>query len=103
MKRTHRLVLLSLIAVLLVFVASPALATEGTTEGETTETTVASEQIFEGEGPAVEAPADEVEVTEQPWTVRFLYPAILAATVLLIVGIAIGYNRNIRKRYQVVS
>jgi hypothetical protein len=103
MKRTHRLVLLSLIAVLAMVVASPVLATEDSTEVETTETTVAPEQISEGEGPAVEAPADAVEVPEQPWTARFIYPAIVVITIVLIIGIAIGYNRNIRKRYQVIS
>jgi hypothetical protein len=103
MKRTHRLVLLLLVAVLAVVVASPALATEDSTEGETTETTVAPEQISEGEGPAVEAPDTAVEEVEQPWTVRFIYPAILVMTILLVIGIVIGYNRNVRGRYQVVS
>jgi hypothetical protein len=103
MKRTRRLVLLILVAVFAVAVASPALATEDSTEGETTETTVASEQMPSGEGPAVEAPEVPVETVEQPWTVRFIYPAILVMTILLIVGLAIGYNRNVRRRYQVVS
>ena len=103
MKRTHRFVLLILVAVLVMVVASPALATEDSTEGETTETTVAPEQIFEGEGPAIEVPAGQIEETEQPWTVRFIYPAILVMTILLIVGIAIAYNHNIRKRYRVIS
>jgi hypothetical protein len=103
MKRTHRFVLLILVAVLAMVVASPALATEGSTEGETTETTVVPEQISEGEGPAVEAPPVEAEAIEQPWTVRFIYPVILIMTVVLLVGLAIGYNRNVRRRYQVVN
>jgi hypothetical protein len=103
MKRTHRIVLLSLIAVLVMALTGPALATEGSTEGETTETTVAPEQISEGEGPAVEAPPAEIDEPEQPWTARFIYPTIVIATVVLILGIAIGYNRKIRKRYQVVT
>jgi len=103
MKRTYRLVLLSLIAVLVMVVAGPVLATEDSTEGETTETTAVPEQISEGEGPAVEAPDKEVAEVEQPWTARFIYPAIVLGTIILIVGIAIGYNRSIRKRYQVVG
>ena len=103
MKRSHNLVLLLLVAVLVMAIANPALATEGTTEGETTETTVVSEQISEGEGPAVEAPVVEVEEQEQPWTARFIYPTIVIVTIVLIVGLAIGYNRTIRNRYQVVS
>ena len=103
MKRIHSLVLLSLITMLVIAISSPVLATEDATEVETTETTVAPVQISEGEGPAVEAPVAEVEVQEQPWTVRFIYPLIVVITIVLIVGIAIAYNRNIRKRYQVVS
>jgi len=103
MKRTHRLVLSFLIAVLVMAIAGPALATEGSTEGETTETTVAPELISEGEGPAVEAPPAASEEVEQPWTARFIYPVIVLMTILLIGGLAIGYNRSIRKRYQVVS
>jgi hypothetical protein len=98
MKRTYRLVLLSLIAVLVLAVVNPVLATEGSTE-----TTVAPEQISEGEGPAVEAPAAEAEVVEQPWTARFIYPMIVVVTIILIVGLAIGYNHRIRNRYEVVG
>ena len=103
MKRTHRLVLLSLMAVLVMAVASPVLATEDSSEGETTETTVVPEQISEGEGPAVEAPEAAVEEPEQPWTARFIYPVLLVITILLIAWIAIAYNHKIRNRYEVVS
>jgi hypothetical protein len=103
MKRTQRLTLLSLIAVLVMVVASPALATEDSTEVETTETTVAPEQFSEGEGPAIEAPVAEAETPEQPWTARFVYPLIMVITIILIVALAIGYNRSIRKRYHVTS
>lgn len=103
MERTHRFVLMAMISVLVLVVASPVLATEDTTEGETTGTTVVPEQISEGEGPAVEAPVAEVEVQEQPWTARFIYPAIVVITIVLIIGIAISYNRNVRHRYEVVG
>ena len=103
MKRTHKLALLSLIAVLVLAVVNPVLATEDSTEGETPATTVAPEQISEGEGPAIEAPPAEVEAVEQPWTARFIYPAIVVVTIILIVGLAIGYNRSIRNRYEVVG
>jgi hypothetical protein len=103
MKRTHRLVLLSLIAVLFMVVTSPVHATEDSTETEVTETTVVPVQISEGEGPAVEVPPVVIEVPEQPWTARFIYPAIVVVTILLILGLIIGYNHKIRNRYQVVS
>jgi membrane protein implicated in regulation of membrane protease activity len=103
MKRSHRLVLLSLIAMLVMAISSPVLATEESTEVETTETTLAPAQMSEGEGPAVEAPVVEVEVEEQPWTARFIYPLIVVVTIVLIVGIAISYNHRIRNRYEVVG
>ena len=103
MKRIHRLVLLSLIAVLSTVVVSPAHATEDSTETEVTESTVAPVQISEGEGPAVEVPAVVIEVPEQPWTARFIYPTIVVITILLIIGLIIRYNHKIRNRYEVVS
>jgi hypothetical protein len=103
MKRIRRLALLSLIAVLFMVVASPAHATEDSTETEVTESTVAPVQISQGEGPAVEVPPVVIEVPEQPWTARFIYPAIVVITILLILGLIIGYNHKIRNRYQVVS
>jgi hypothetical protein len=103
MKRIRRLALLSLIAVLFMVAASPAHATEDSTETEVTETTVGPVQNSEGEGPAIEAPPVVIEVPEQPWTARFIYPAIVVITILLILALIIGYNHKIRNRYQVVS
>jgi hypothetical protein len=103
MKRIRRLALLSLIAVLFMVAASPAHATEDSTETEVTESTVAPVQISQGEGPAVEVPPVVIEVPEQPWTARFIYPAIVVITILLILALIIGYNHKIRNRYQVVS
>jgi len=92
------------LALMFVFVLSvPALATEESTEGDTTATSVAPVQISEGESPAVEAPPPDESVVEQPWTARYIYPTIVIVTLLLIVGVVIAYNRGIRSRYRVVS
>lgn len=105
MNRIIRIASIAMLALLIVAVAAPALATESTgeTEGETTETTIATTPSFEGDPPAVVAPPVVIEIEEQPWTARFIYPAIVAGTVILIAGVAIGYNRRIRKKYQVVG
>ncbi len=103
MKRIHTLVLFSLIAVLMVAIVGPVAASQDSAQGATTETTAVPEQISQDEGPAVEAPPPDEVVPEQPWTVRFIYPVIVLGTVVLIVGLAIGYNRSIRRKYHVVS
>ncbi|MCL1593437.1 MAG: hypothetical protein M3132_03680 [Actinomycetia bacterium] len=103
MTRMNRLILLAVTAFLVMAITAPAMATEESTGDATTETTVAPEVIFEGEGPAVVVPPAEEAEVEQPWTARFIYPVIVLVTVLLIIGLAIGYNRSIRTRYRVVS
>jgi len=103
MQRSYRLVVLALAPMFVFALTVPALATEESTEDDTTATTVAPEQISEGEGPAVEAPPADEKTVEQPWTARFIYPVIVLVTILLIVGLIIGYNRSIRSRYHVVS
>jgi len=103
MQRLYRLGVLALAASFIVALTVPALATEESTGDDTTATTVAPEQISEGEGPAVEAPPSEEAADEQPWTARFIYPVLVLVTILLIVGLIIGYNRSIRGRYHVVS
>lgn len=106
MNRFQRLITIMLAALFVLGALTPALATEeqgGSGDGgETTETTVAPELIFEGDGPAVVIPDVPEEVADQPWTARFLYPLIAIGTVLLIVGLVIGYNRSIRGKYKVV-
>ncbi|HSJ71128.1 MAG TPA: hypothetical protein VLA29_05705 [Acidimicrobiia bacterium] len=99
--RPYLVACLALLAV--VIVALPAAATEGTTEEETVTTTIAPEPVFENGEPAVVVPPVEAAEDEQPWTARFIYPTIVVVTILLIVGLAIGYNRSIRNRYVVVS
>lgn len=104
MKRFSRIVALVSLAVLVVAFAAPAMATES--PDDSTETTVATAepvQISEGEGPAIVVPPIEEGTVDQPWTARFIYPLIVVGTVVLILGLAIGYNRSIRTRYKVVG
>jgi hypothetical protein len=103
MNRIARIASLLLVAVLVLGLAAPAFATSSQNEEEeTTETTLTSEPTWETP-PAVVVPASSAEEEELPWTARFIYPTIAAAAVLLVVGLAIGYNRSIRKKYQVIS
>lgn len=103
MQRLYRLVVLALAATFIFALTVPALATEESPGDDTTATTAVPEQISEGEGPAVEAPPADEAAVEQPWTARFIYPVIVLVTILLLVGLIIGYNRSIRGRYHVVS
>ncbi len=105
MTRINRLVLLVLASLLLVAVAAPVLASdvEGASSGDTTDTTVAAEPVFEGDGPVVILPPAEDEAVDQPWTARFLIPLLVLSAIVLIVGVAIAYNRSIRRRYHVTA
>lgn len=104
MTRISRLAAISLLAILVFAVSVPSYATEGESEAEpeTTETTVAEEPVFEDGEPAVVIPPIEEEPEEQPWTSRFIYPTIVAVTIILLIVIAIWYNRSIRRKYEVV-
>lgn len=104
MNRIERLAMLSLLVVAILALAAPALATEsgGGGEEEVTTTTVA-DPFGDGEAPAVVIPPAEAEEDDQPWTARFIYPSIVIGTILLIIGLVIGYNRSIRNRYKVVA
>lgn len=103
MTRINRLILLAVAVLFVMAITAPAMATEESTGDDTTETTVAPELIFEGEGPAVVVPPAEEAEVEQPWTARFIYPVIVLVTILLIIGLGVGYNRSIRTRYRVVG
>lgn len=106
MQRLRPVLLLALIASFLVAMAAPLGATEGATEDEgteTTETTVAPEQVFQNGEPAVVIPPAEEAEEDQPWTSRFIYPTIVIVTILLVIGLVIGYNHSIRNRYTVVD
>ena len=98
MKRMHRIVVVTLLSV---FVLSVALPVYGATDTPVAETTVTDNH--ENLKPALPAPPPDVVDEEQPWTVRFIYPTIAIVTVILLVGLVIGYNRSVRGRYTVVS
>lgn len=104
MSRIQRLLVLAL-AVFFVFgTVSPAVATEehGGDDTEQVEETTTTAP-WEGEGPAVIIPEAGEETEDQPWTSRFIYPTIVVGTLALIAGLAIGYNRSIRRKYKVTS
>ncbi len=101
MNRTARIASIAMLVLLILAMSAPALGTESS--DETTETTVTTTPSFQGDPPAVVAPPVVIEVEQQPWTARFIYPTLGVVTVILIAGIAIGYNRKIRKKYQVVD
>jgi hypothetical protein len=104
MKRFSRIVGFVSLLVLVVVFASPAMATESPEDsGDTTDTTVEPVQISEGEQPAIVAPPIEESSADEPWTSRFIYPLIVVGTFVLIIGIAIGYNRSVRTKYKVVG
>jgi len=100
-----RLAVAVIASVFVVTLAGPAFATESQSEdgSETTETTVVSEPEFADGEPAVVIPPGEVEVEEQPWTSRYLYPLLVVGTAILLIGLILGYNRSIRHRYKVVA
>jgi hypothetical protein len=101
MKGFNRTVAFVSLLVFVVALAAPAMATESS--DDTTDTTAEPVQISEGEQPAIVAPPIEAGEEEQPWTARFIYPLIVVGTFVLIIGVAIGYNRSIRTRYKVVG
>ncbi len=103
MKRVNRLVIFTLVSVLMLAIAAPSFAKQDTSEGENTGTTLSPAQISEGEGPAVPAPPPDEKNVDQPWTARFIYPTIVIITILLIIGLVVGYNRGVIRRYKVVS
>ncbi|MCZ7532300.1 MAG: hypothetical protein M5U23_02625 [Acidimicrobiia bacterium] len=102
MHRITRIVVLAFVASLVLGVAAPVLATEAPPE-ETTETTLAPVPNAGADEPAVVVPPADADEAEQPWTARFVYPLLGVLTVLIIGGYAIGYNRTIRRRYEVVA
>ncbi len=103
MRRLRSILAVALVAIAVLALAAPVSATESHDEGDTTETTVTTEPTFAGDPPVVVAPAAEVDEEELPWTARFIYPTIAVVAVLLVAGLAIGYNRSIRKKFTVVD
>lgn len=102
MNRISRIVVLAFVASLVIGVAAPVFATEAPPE-ETTDTTVAEAPVADADVPAVVIPPSDAKEADQPWTARFVYPLLGVLTVVIIGGYAIGYNRSIRRRYDVVA
>ncbi len=103
MQRRERIVIFAIVSMLTLAIAAPSFAAQNSSEGETTATTVAPAEVGGSQSPAIPAPPPDAEGFEQPWTVRFIYPAILLLAGLLIVGLVFGYNRRVRQRYRVVG
>ncbi len=101
MNRLSRIVLVALTAVLVLAVGVPALAGGGGHESETT--TAEAALISAGDEPAVVLPPVEAEVVSHPWTTRYLIPFFVVTALALVVGVAVAYDRSIRRRYKVVS
>lgn len=97
-----RLTTIVLVAVFALALAAPAFATESSTD-EATTTTVATTPDFGGNPPAVVIPVLPEEEEDQPWTARFIYPTLVALTIVLVAGTGVMYNRSVRKRYKVVA
>ncbi len=51
--------------------------------------------------PAVVVPEEEAEEAEDPWTARFLGPAVVVISVVAVVGSVAYYIVRIRGRYRV--
>ncbi len=105
MSPINRIAALALVALMTLVVAAPAFATEdagGASDG-TTDTTIGVEPISAGDGPAVVVPPAEADEVEQPWTARFLIPLFVVTALVLVIGVAVAYNRNVRRRYKVTT
>lgn len=106
MTRINRFLVLALATLMLLVAASPAFAADDGHEaegGETTETTVAEVPFATGEAPVVVIPPPESDEVEQPWTARFLIPLLVVTAIVLVIGVAIAYNRSVRTRYKVTA
>lgn len=103
----YRILALTLLASL--FVAVPAAAIAIRIDGDIVATeedsTDEAPNVDDGTGvvPAVEAPPVAPEEEEQPWTARFLAPAVLALGVGAFAATAVYYGVRIRRRYEVID
>lgn len=103
MNRTYRLIPVALTAVFVFVLTVPAFAGENTVTDDATSAEVPAVPIFVGDKPAVEVAPLEVAEVEHPWTTRYIIPLFVVTAVLLVAGVAIGYNRSIHRRYKVVG
>jgi len=89
-----------------IFAGLPAAAfgaeTVAFTEAEAEEEAPAAENTS-GVTPAVEAPSGAAEEAEQPWTARFLVPAVLALGIIAVVLVVVYYGVRMRGRYKIVD
>ena len=69
--------------------------------GEATTTTVSP--FPPGGEPAVTVPPVEIKEAVQPWTARFVYPALIGLAIILPLGLLLYYLVRIKGRYRVVS
>ncbi len=53
-------------------------------------------------GAAVDIAVEEEAPEEQPWTARFMIPAMVALTAVVVVLSAVVYGLRVRARYRVV-
>ena len=84
----------------LFMIALPGFAAEtGTEEGSDVEIAPISAES----GAAIEAPPQDPADDAQPWTVRFVFPLLIALTVVVIGGVAVLYVITIKNRYRVVA
>ena len=56
-----------------------------------------------GDGPAVVIEDEPSAVAEEAWTFRFLVPALIGMTGLVIAAVVVGYGVRVRGRYRVVE
>lgn len=96
-----RFAVLSLLVLVMSLAAVPAMGAESGDEDETTSTT---EQVtFEYE-PATIVEPPPVDVSEQPWTTKFLVPTGLAlAAAAVFITVVQYFVRVVRSRYKVVE
>jgi len=93
---------MALLAVLLLF-ALPTTAALAGQEEESTEDVVTTTLDPGAPQPAEPDPPAEVIEIEQPWTARFLIPALVVTAILVVGGVAIYYFARIKNRYRVVQ
>lgn len=93
----HRVVAITrALAMLLLFVPAPLAVSNAAPAYAAPALVVAAE-------PAVEVPEAEGEDEEDPWTARFLAPAVVAIAVLTVGASLAYYVVRIRGRYRVVQ
>ena len=97
---------ISTLAVLIVVAGASVAGAQSEEGGETEgggETVVVEEPEFEGEPPAVVIPPEVESTEDEPWTIRYLVPALVVIGVLMVVGLGVAYYFRVKARYKVVE